>query len=414
MATFIAQAISPATFTGIRSRLTDGIGFFVDRSYRYAVVDRGSFELRVVRRMGSIRFSQMVAALPRANRVVINGNYFTGTLLYPRAATGVVDPTSVYSVGDVYQSGVLVEADHPDNQDPTNFFHFGSDRARPLAYVAGTGNAPPTLQDGMGGLGPMILGNPATGLPLRYGIGNRYASASAKTTPPQNEAEWTDCVQRNNNTYASIQRETAASNSGFCVIASSAQEAILLAATKPHGDIGDLDTIRDSLFAAGIDRACFTDGSNSACMATERVFDFRPADYKDNLIEYGFSLFETAVYVDVTFSVLNVIDDLSPSGAGSWDLEGRVNGRLAGGLTGRTVNSGEAVPLGWSLTERVVPGANLEITMGGAGSTGTSTVGLGDVREVYSAASTPPWGMGIQLLTSSNWSYSALVSIVVR
>ncbi|HMA93878.1 MAG TPA: hypothetical protein VKP30_14405, partial [Polyangiaceae bacterium] len=307
--TFALRTISKANVTGIRGTLVQGVGFYVDGRYRYAVADRSVFELRVVRRVGNTSFTNAVTALPAGFRVVTNGNYFAGTRgLYARAAIGVIDSKDVGSVGDVYQGGVLAEADAPDAENPANFFYFGSIGPAPLRYECGPGNAPGTIRDGMGGLGPLILRNPTTGKPLRYGIGNRYATNPKKTTIPSSAAEWRDCIQRNNDTYRSIQGETS-SGAGVCVVAVNDTENILLLLIKPHGDVGDLDTIRDKLFEAGFDGACFTDGSNSACMAVDRVFEFAPAGYKDNLIEYGFSLFrlEKDVHLRVDFLVLTVL-----------------------------------------------------------------------------------------------------------
>lgn len=77
-------------------------------------------------------------------------------------------------------------------------------------------------------------------------------------------------------------------NSGMGAIGVSTDRCFLIAVIKPHGEKGNLDTLRDKLWDLGIDGACFLDGSNSVFMAIDRKMALPPARFKDNLIEVGF------------------------------------------------------------------------------------------------------------------------------
>ncbi len=412
MAAFQAQAITQAAFSGLAGRLTDGFGLFVDGPYHYAVADSNVFRIDVVRRTSAITFSQTIARLPGNAKVVINGNYFTGSALYARAFTGVVPPGSVHSQGEVIQGGALVL---PDAASGADFFYFGRDDAGPPQYLAGGPSNPPrSLHEGMGGLGPILLPNPVTGTPLRFGAGNRYMSDSFKLTPPANDDEWRDCLQRNNNTYASIHAE-ALQGTGFCAVAAVPAERLLLLLAKPHGMPGGLDELREKLFDIGCPLACFTDGSNSTTMAVDRqvVPHIAPATFKDNLIETGFVLFRyralPAAKVRVTFNLIEVIDDEELFGGGTWTVLAQVQTNTIRLLDQAEVASGDRITMSKSIDVTVPSGQELMVR------TGAEDVSDGDdagfTQEHYPATLSPKFGEGKHELKSSTGSYSVTYTI---
>ncbi len=291
MTTFVKRAISGKNFSAIRKRCSNGIGFFQDGTYRYVVMDRRCFRLDVVLRKSKKKtFSETAAQLPWRYRVVVTGNYISGgKTLYAKAlAGGVVDPAKVDSVGSVRDDGALALPDA--EKKGQYYFYFGRDSKRPPNYRYGFRDIPGSVHEGMGGLGPVIMRNPVTRKRLMYGVGNVYRSSQGKKRIPKNEADWRDCIQRNNDTYAAMNR-MAKDLDGLCVVGVSDRHGILIAAVKPHGESGDLNTLRDKLFDAGIEGACFTDGSDSACLAVDRSMIIKPIFYKDRVMEVGFGFY---------------------------------------------------------------------------------------------------------------------------
>lgn len=410
-ASFTPQAISAATFTGIRTRLSAGFGLFIDGSYRYAVMDRAFFELHVVRRVGSQTFTAAMQAVP-SYRVVINGCYFSGTGLYLRAQTGAVNATSVQTIGDVYEAGSVVETN--SSKDVADYFYFGRNGSSPATYLSGQGNTPSSVYEGMGGLGPLILANPGSGKPLRYGNGNVYASDPNKHSIPATPAEWSDCTQRNNNTYVSMEQHPTV---GFCVIGVSDQENVIVAVIKPHDEYGDLDSLRDKLWDASVIEACFTDGSTSACFSVDGSWAFPPASFKDNLIEYGFGFLDKTVVdtkVTVTVKSVHVLNRASFWGPGSWTIQAAVNGATIGSFVNRSVNAGDVIPLGWTITT-VVHGSSgqaLQVTVSGKDSS-WMTDDLGAAGSTFTGRSTPAWGIGDHTVTSAAGYYEVTFSIAL-
>ena len=414
--TFSPLKISPATFATVRSLLSAGVGFFSDGPYDYVVADSDSFRFDVVQRTASITWSDTVKALPTAFKAVVNGGYFSGSkLLYLIAQTGVLAPTDVDSDGDVKKGGAVVL---PDDGKGASYFFFGRDNATPPKYIAGgPGNPSGAVFEGMGGLGPLILPNPATGAPLKFGAGNKYASDPKKLTPPVTPAEQKDCVQRNNNTYASMQPASAA-GTGFCVVAAVPSSKLLVMVIKRNNLPGDLDTLRDALFAVGCTVACFTDGASSACLAVngEMQPGMAPISTKDNLIETGFGLFlyklPPPTKVKVTFTEIKVFDDASTLGAGDWTLAADVQGTSVS-LLKTEVNTGDVISLSPATNATVVvpPGAELTITTSGQDTAGLDD-DLGTATARFGAASAPAFGVGAHTLLTSFYNVSYNIAIV--
>lgn len=401
MTTFVASPITPADFAGLRAKLLDGVGFFQDGPYRYIAADSDLYRIDVVTRDKSITWSASVAALPKLFKAVINGGYFSGTLLYARASTGVVDPLDVGSDGDVKKGGKVLLA---DDGKGSSYFFFGRDSAVPPGYDGGFGNPGASVDEGMGGLGPLILPNTATNKPLKFGIGNRYASNATKTTAPT-AADLADCIQRNNNTYASIQ-PASAHGVGFCAVAVVPATKLLLFVIKPNNVAGDLDTLRDALFSIGCTLACFTDGSTSTCLAIDGAMEpgMAPISRKDNLIETGFGLFlyrpPPPTIVTVTFVSVEVFDDAAVFGAGTWTLDATVQGTPVNLLSKTDVHTGDNIIVSAATTVTVASGAELTVSTSGKDEAGIDD-DLGTATARFGPTQTPRFGVGRHLLSTS-------------
>lgn len=415
MVTFAKQKIEPAAFTGLRSRLVDGVGFFEDAPFKYGVFDSDQYRVDVVRRTSAITFTQTIAALPQEFKAVINGNYFFGNsgtaALYGLAAFGVVDPVDVQSRGDVKQGGSVVL---PDAGSGVDYFFFGRDNTATPAYDGGQGNPPGSVFEGMGGLGPLILPNPVTGAPLKFGVGNKYASNPKKTSTPTSPADFRDLVQRNNNTYASLKSQTAGGD-GICAIAVISTDRLIVMLAKRHGVAGDLDALRDKLFSVDCTVACFTDGSSSVTMAVDRtvVPGLAPAGFKDNLIETGFGTFlyrpPPAVNLRVTFTEIRVRDDEEIFGSGSFTVRATVNGTTLSLLNAAPVDTGDVVSMSFNTTVTIASGGQLRIAL--IGTDADDGDELGTVNATFSATSTPRFGVGQHTRRSSRGSYEVTFRI---
>lgn len=403
MVTFAPLKLDPSVFGSVRSKLTAGVGFFIDGPYRYVVADSDSYRFDVVRRTADIKWSETIRALPSRFKAVVNGGYFSGQGLYVRAQLGVVKPGDVDSDGDVKQGGSIIL---PDDGKGKNYFFFGRDSATPPVYDAGTGNPGGSVAEGMGGLGPLILPNPATKKPLKFGIGNRYASSPTKNSIPT-AADVADCIQRNNNTYAAMQNRGQGGD-GFCAVAVNPAAKLLFMVIKPQGDVGDLDTLRDALFALGCSLACFTDGASSACMAVDGTMQpgLEPSSTKDNLIETGFGLFlfklPPATKLKVTFVTVEVFDDGSTFGNGEWTLDADVLGSKLNLLSKVEVATGDTISFDPSktLSVTVAPGKDLVVTLSGIDEAGIDD-DLGTATDTFGPALASPFGVGRHLLSTT-------------
>ncbi|HKO53764.1 MAG TPA: hypothetical protein VJV79_38920 [Polyangiaceae bacterium] len=411
--TFSKLPISAASFATLRVGLTNGIGFFSDGPYTYVAADSAAYRIDVVRRSSNITWTDTVRALPKAFKAVINGGYFSGPKgLYVTAVAGTVDPVTVTSNGDVKSGGSVVL---PDNGEGKDYFFFGHDGANPPKYLAGgPSNPSASVAEGMGGLGPMILPNAATGTPLKFGVGNKYLSDPKKLTPPTSAAELTDCIQRNNNTYASIQAE-AARGTGFCATAVVPSAQLVLLIIKRNNTPGDLDRLRDSLFGAGCTLACFTDGASSTCLAVDGEMEpgMEPQFIKDNLIETGFGLFlyklPPPTNIQVTFTQVKIFNDAFTFGAGEWTLNADVNGTGVN-LLAAEVDTGDLISMNTSATVTVAPGAELLITTSGQDTAGVDDdLGTASVR--FGAAQSPAFGLGRHVLSTPFYAVSFTIGL---
>lgn len=396
MSTFAALKIDAASFATVRARLVGGVGLFADGPYRYIVADSDTYRFDVVTRSADISWTDTVKALPKTFKAVVNGGYFScSRSIYAQAQFTSIKPSDVDSDGDVKKGGGVVL---PDDGKGANFFFFGHDGANPPTYDVGQGNPGASINEGMGGLGPVIFANPVSGVPLKFGVGNQFKSKPTKASTPT-AADFADCIQRNNNTYASLQTSSAA-GTGFCLLAVIPASKLLVMAIKPHGTPGDLDTLRDALLAVGATRACFTDGSTSACLAIDGVMEagMKPATYKDNVIETGFGLFlykpPPPTKVTVKFVELVVLNDASAFGSGLWTLDADVSGTKLKLLKSSKVDSDDVITFGGhSVSVTIAPGADLVVQVSGLDEDGLDD-DLGATKDVFGPTQTPQFGVG--------------------
>lgn len=399
MSTFNSLKIDPASFATVRARLLAGVGLFADGPYRYLVADSNVFRFDVVQRTADISWTDTVKGLPRAFKAVVNGGYFScARSIYAQAQFTSIKPTDVDSDGDVKKGGRVVL---PDDGKGKDFFFFGHDGASPPKYDVAQGNPFGSINEGMGGLGPLIFANPANGTPLKFGVGNKFASDPVKVSTPT-AADFADCIQRNNNTYASLQ-SSSAGGTGFCIVAVVPRDNLLLMLIKPHGTPGDLDTIRDKLIAVGATRACFTDGSTSACLAVDGVMEagMTPATYKDNIIETGFGLFlykpPPPTQVRVTFIEISILNDSSTFGSGTWTVDADVLGTKLTLLNAAEVDSDDIITFGSMVISVTVPsGGDLRVNVHGLDTAGFED-DLGTTSSTFGATDTPAFGVGRHL-----------------
>lgn len=143
-----------------------------DGVYHYAMMPTMVYKLEIVRKTKEVKFSQIIQGLPAEFQVVVNGNYFSCVsrgCYYTAGLGDVATPDETNSIGDVIQSGSVAL---PDMGDGDLFAYFGRTQGTTATdYCHGMGNPPvPFVYEGAGGLGPLILTNPATCKP--------YATAS--------------------------------------------------------------------------------------------------------------------------------------------------------------------------------------------------------------------------------------------
>jgi hypothetical protein len=273
------------------AKLQNQEGFFLgmDGVYHYAIMLSDFFRLEMVLKDREEPISKIIKRLPWGFRVVVNGNYFKCVKggCYAFASVGnVTTPDETDSIGKVVSGGRMALEDTKDAGD--SYAYFGrNEGSSAVDYVYGMGNpSVPPVHEGAGGLGPLILTNPVTKERVRYGKGNLYEGVTG--TPPKDgdpKGHWDKVIQRNNNTYASMNSEVT---SGMGAIGVSSDRRFLIAVIKPHDRKGTLDSMRDKLWDIGVNGACFLDGSNSVFMAVDREMVLSPARFKDNLIEVGF------------------------------------------------------------------------------------------------------------------------------
>ncbi len=339
---------------------------------------------------------------------------FSGNGLYGRALLGVVQPGDVQSDGDVKRGGAVVL---PDDGKGSSYAFFGHDGASTPVYTGGRGNPTSAVTEGMGGLGPIILPNPAAPTtPLKFGVGNRYKSDPKKISLPATNAELLDCIQRNNDTYAWLQTHSA-TGTGYCAVAVVPGTKLLLAIIKPNGTVGDLDTLREALISVGCTVACFTDGSSSACLAIDGAMEpgLEPIRVKDNTIETGFGLFlykpPPPTKIQVTFNQVKVFNDAFAFGAGDWTLNADVNGSSTTLLSSAAVNTGDIIAMSFSTTVTVASGSELVITTSGQDTAGLDD-DLGTVSDHFGAASAPSFGAGAHTLSTPFYAVSYTIAVV--
>jgi hypothetical protein len=396
MTSFRSLKIDAASFATVRQRLVAGVGFFADGPYRYVVADSDVYRFDVVLRTRDISWSETVKALPKTFKAVVNGGYFScPRSLYAQAQFTSVKPTDVDSDGEVKKGGASVL---PDDGKGKDYFFFGHDGGAPPRYDVGQGNPGSSVNEGMGGLGPMIFSNPVSKAPLKFGVGNQFASDPAKASIPTAK-DFADCTQRNNNTYASLQGSSAA-GTGFCVVAAIPNDRLLVMVIKPHNTPGDLDTLRDALLAVGAAQACFTDGSTSACLAVDGQMEsgMAPATYKDNVIETGFGLFlykpPPPTKLVVTFIELRVFDNASSFGAGTWTVDADVSGSKLNLMRTAAVEDDDVITFGGhAVTVTVASGADLVVKVTGLDEAGIDD-DLGTVSQTFGPVGSPPFGVG--------------------
>lgn len=275
--------------SGFWSSATPGTTVYQDGDLLYVVLEDKA-KMTVVLRTAKELFQTTAAReqLSRQLAVVVNGNFYDVTNWGKVAAfsgSGPVDAGETTPIGQLVEGQTII-----GGRSAPNLFHIANYAGPSYGYTFGFGDPSPVgKKSAIGGAGPLIIKG------LRYGVGNRYkpgtpAGAPATGEPPPQYAG--ALIQRNNNTYASA--ASKAPSTGKTVIAYSSSQGRLLVLVQPHGAATGIthDTLRDNLFAVGVDNAIFLDGSDSAMLLVNGVWLTRQAQRKDqtNTIGVGFTL----------------------------------------------------------------------------------------------------------------------------
>ncbi|MGH1345944.1 MAG: hypothetical protein ACRBN8_30550 [Nannocystales bacterium] len=407
-------AISGATFASIRDHLDDGFGLFEDGDFLYAVLDAKTHAIDVLRRTDERTWTELSKEQLPSVRVCINGQLFGPGGLYGSAATGPLTPTRVEGQGSIRQGGVTFPED-PIKGEKRYFFGRSRNGDRYTCYL---GNPPDDIYEGMGGLGPLIITNPVTGVGLPSGVGNRYLSDASNTSIPETDEAWTDCTQRNSRHFRQIDVEDP---NEFCAVAASSSTKLLLVVASRSDAPGQLSALRDKLLDAGFDCAAFTDGSNSSSFVVDGDVLVKPHFIKDNLIEAGFKGVKGSkpVSLRITFKTLKVLDAAFIEGdQGLWTIIANVNGVEAGAIDRAVVVEGDVLQLGWVLELEVSSSNELRIevkvhNMLGPLVTGDSPPSISDFDETTNIASNPPFGEGAWTVTNRDDFYTFRYEIEV-
>ena len=246
MATPTELEISAGNFGSIREKLDDGFGFFEDGAFKYVVLDAKTHTIDVLRRRDDRAWSDLMTHQPGAVRVAINGQLFGPRQLYASAALGVVDPDEVMGHGSIREAGRTLKEDRAAGKSR---YFFGRTKDG-QDYRSHLGNPPEEIYEGMGGVGPLIITNPATGARLKIGAGNIYASDSGKKTVPETDEDWADCVQRNSSHFQLIDEHNGEE---FTAAAFNGADRLLLFAVNTDESVGQLSKLRDKLLDAGFE-----------------------------------------------------------------------------------------------------------------------------------------------------------------
>ena len=398
--------LSGANFTTIGERLDDGFGLFVDGGFTYVVLDAKTHVIDVLLRHNETTWTDVMTSQPAIVRASVNGQLFGPDNMYGLAVTGVIPPTVVTGEGSIHQGGRRRPEDAAKGEAR---YCFGRTKDG-KRYMCLLGNPPDNMYEGMGGLGPLLMTNPATGAGLPMGDGNRYATDPSKKSIPASDAEWADCVQRNSNHFRDVDGPKACE---FCIVAANHTARLLLLGINTDPSEGRLSALRDKLLDAGFDCAAFTDGSNSSCFAVGDEMLVEPHWIKNNLIEAGFKGVQGSapISVRVTFRSLDILDaGIVLGDEGRWNLSGSVAGAEFGWWSGAVVVEGETLDLGWS-TELELSASSrlvLELDIRNVASgtlTGIEPPEVSSFGENLSAASAPPFGEGEWVVTNTDGFY---------
>jgi hypothetical protein len=116
--------------------------------------------------------------------------------------------------------------------------------------------------------------------------------------------------------------------------------------------------------------------------------------------------------VSVIFTQIEVLDDASLFGPGSWTVNATVSGTGQSLLAARSVDTGDRIALTQTVAKTIAPGGDLVIRVDGTDSAGTADA-LGVAAFRFNAGSTPPFGVGVQSRTSSTGNYKITLEIRV-
>ncbi len=251
----------------------------------YYVVMSDQTRMRVLLRTKDEYFTTFVdrEAVSLGVEVVVNGNLYS------------INRTSKFwaalgdsSAGDnTSPEGFLIESQAILDGDSRPQSFFVAQATNGLKWKFGSGDPPVSgTISAVGGLGPLIING------LKFGDGNVYkpgASAAAPTTGTPSAADEKFLIQRNNNTFKSLQ--SRGPQTGKTVIAYASAAKKVLAVHQPDGaSTGiDLATLRDKLADVGVDNAVFLDGSDSAMLWVNRIWYTKPGSRKDHTNTVGVS-----------------------------------------------------------------------------------------------------------------------------
>lgn len=152
-------------------------------------------------------------------------------------------------------------------------------------YIFGYGNTPTNVTSGVGGCGPIIIGN------LPYGVQNKFKSGVAGILTgmptPKNRPF---LIQRSNSTFSAFTRRPP--YTGKTIIAYNDFHKVLFVIVQPDAAHGiSIEEVRDKLISIGTNNAVFLDGSDSSLLVVDGKFLAHAGENKDetNTVGIGFT-----------------------------------------------------------------------------------------------------------------------------
>lgn len=250
----------------------------------------GGKKMRIIQRTSSSKTLTTTVKEDTAavNRFAINGSFCDiGAITYALAGNGPVDPTDVTPVGFVFKGGSNVGG---GRTSPEGFF---AQQGTTGAPTFGKGNA--TGGDGLGGLTPIIIKQPA---PLnkvwRYGEKNVYANLPSGANAPEvgDPGSYASYITvRSSSQY----RDQNKASLGKAMLGYHPTKDILLVMVQendPDDGGHTLDYYRDLFFSLGYENVVGLDGSDSVMFYDYKTKQLltTPGNRKNNYLEIAVKL----------------------------------------------------------------------------------------------------------------------------